>query len=295
VSDEFERDDEAGAPEAHAATEALIARVEEMAEEERWDEAHALLTDALEDHAEDALVLCWLGIAAQRVGEDGEAYEMFRRALDLEPVDPFILSSAGTGLAALDDPEAERALRLAALTAPDVAFTRAAYGAFLAREGMREQAVTELQAARDLAPDDADVRTELAVALLLAGRGDDGVAELEESLSRRDDGWTRGLYGLALLDAGRDEQAAEELHRASVDRLEDVDVHLASALASAAQGWDDEAWAALARAGDAAEQVDAELLGEVEEAVEAGPDEAAAFLRDQVAPPLLRERLRQQP
>lgn len=274
---------------------ALVARAEEMAAEERWDEAHALLADALEDHGDDALVLCWLGITAQRIGEDGEAYEVFRRALDLEPTDPFVLASAGSGLAAFDDPDAERALRLAALTAPDLPFARAAYGSYLAREGMLAEAVAELRAARDLGPDDADVRTELAIALLLAGSADEGVGELEEALSRHDDGWTRALYGLALLDTGRDEQAAEELHRASVDRLEDVEIHLASALASAAQGWDDEAWAALARAGDAAEQVDADLLGEVEEAVEAGADEAAAFLHDEVYPPLLRERLRQRP
>ena len=291
MRDEDDRDD--GGTEG--ATAALVARVEEMAADERWDEAHELLADALDDHGDDALVLCWLGIAAQRVGEDAEAYEAFRRCMDLEPVDPFILASAGSGLAAVDDPDAERALRLAALTAPDLAFARMAYGSYLAREGMLEDAVRELTAARDLGPDDADVRAELAVALLLSGRADDGVGELEEALSRRDDGWTRALYGLALLDTGRDEQAAEELHSASVERPEDVEVHLASALASAAQGWDDEAWAALARAGDAAEQVDAELLGEVEEAVEAGADEAAAFLRDQVAPPLLRERLRQRP
>ena len=249
--------------------------------------------EALPDHPRDALLLCWLGIACERAGEEGEAYDFYRRALAEEPTDPFILAAAGTGVSAVDDPEAERALRLAALTAPQFPFARASYGAYLAREGLFDDALKELTAARDLAPEDTAVRVELALAMLLAGRRDAGIAQLEEALSQNDEAWLRGVYGLALLEGGRGEEGAEQLYRTSRERLDDMEIHLLSALASAAEGWEDEAWAAIARAEEVAEALDRDLLREVEEAVEDGPEAAADFLREQLGPTLLRERLHQ--
>ncbi|HEX8905007.1 MAG TPA: tetratricopeptide repeat protein [Longimicrobiaceae bacterium] len=271
----------------------VVAEAESLGAEERWDEARELLLEALPDHEEDALLLCWLGISSERLGDEGEAYEFFRRALAQQPVDPFILAAAGTGVAMYDDPEAESALRLAAITAPQFPFARSAYGSYLAREGLFEEALRELGAARDLAPDDAAVRAELGVTLLLAGKADAGVAELEEALSRSDEPWLRGLYGLALLETERRQEGAEELHRASSERPEDMEIHLLSALASAAEGWEDEAWAAVARAESVAEALDTELIREVEEAVEEGPEAARELLREQLGPSLLRERLHQ--
>lgn len=272
----------------------IVGQAQSLAEDELWDQAHAMLIQALDEHGDDALLLCWTGLAAQRVGEEGEAYEMFRRALAMDPQDPFVLASAGSGLAALDDPEAERALRLAALTAPDFPFARSAYGAYLAHEGMFDEAITELRAARDLAPDDASVHAELGMALLLAGRSQEGLDALEEALSRTPgDAWLRGVFGLALVDAGRGEEGAEQLHQASQERDEDVEVQLIAALAMAAQGWEDPAWEALARAGQAADSSDRELISEVEDAVEAGVEAADEFLRHDLGPSLLRERLLQ--
>lgn len=282
-----------GLPESDAAGEA-VAEAESLGAQERWDEARDLLLEALGDHPADARVLCWLGIASQRTGDEGEAYEFFRRALAESPSDPFVLAAAGSGVAAYDDPEAEGALRMAALTAPDFPFARSAYGAYLAREGLFAEAAAELEAARDLAPDDGAVRAELGFAYLLAGRTDDGLDQLTEALSRQeDDAWLRAVYAVALAGAGRHEEAAEELHRASLERVEDVEVQLASALASAAEGWEDEAWNAHARAEQASEPGDQNLVVEVEEALSDGPEAAAAFLREHVGPSLLRERLLQ--
>ena len=281
------------AEELGAAVDARVAEAESLGAEERWDQARELLLEALPDHPRDALLLCWLGIACERAGEEGEAYDFYRRALAEEPTDPFILAAAGTGVSAFDDPEAERALRLAALTAPQFPFARASYGAYLAREGLFDDALKELTAARDLAPEDTAVRVELALAMLLAGRRDAGIAQLEEALSQNDEAWLRGVYGLALLEGGRGEEGAEQLYRTSRERLDDMEIHLLSALASAAEGWEDEAWAAIARAEEVAEALDRDLLREVEEAVEDGPEAAADFLREQLGPTLLRERLHQ--
>jgi Flp pilus assembly protein TadD len=278
------------------AIDELVRDVEALGEEGRWDDAYERLREALADEGEDATVLCWLGIAAERLGREGEAYEYYRRCLATNPTDPFVLASAGTGLAAFDDPEAEGALRLAALTSPTVAFARTSYGAYLAREGMFAESLAELEAARGLAPDDAGVRLELGIALVLSGKRAVGVNELEESLARHaEDSWVRALYALALQDAGRTEEAAEELYRASLERPDDVELHLVSALASAAQGWEDESWNALARAEQAAEAEDRELIGEVEDALNTGAEAAEALLREDLGPSLLRERLLQRP
>ncbi|HEU0015917.1 MAG TPA: tetratricopeptide repeat protein [Longimicrobium sp.] len=274
--------------------EALAAEAASLGEQERWDEARSLLADALERFPDAAPLLCWAGLAAQRLDEDGEAYELFRRCLAQDPQDPFVLAAAGSGVAAYDDPAAESALRLAALTAPDFAFARAAYGAYLAREGLFADAVRELEAARDLEPGAPGARTELAIAYLLGGRGAQGIDELEEALSASGgDSWVRGLLGMALVDAGRGEEGAEQLHAAAEERPEDVEVQLLAALAMAAQGWEDQAWQALARAEDMAAGADRELLGEVEERLEAGADAAERFLREDIGPSLLRERLLQ--
>ncbi len=265
-----------------------------LGDEGRWDEARDLLLEHLDDHSEHALLLCALGVASRELGADGEAYEFFRRTLATQPEDPLVLATAGNGVALYDDPEAETALRLAALTAPDLPFARVSYGAYLAREGLFAEAIAELEAARGLAAEDAAVRAELAGAYLLAGRLEDGVAELEEALSvDPSDLWLRGLHGMALLAAGRAEEGAETLHRVATEVPEDVELQLLSALASAAEGWDDEAWNALARAEIGAGEADAVLIQEVEETIGAGPEEAREFLHAQLAPSVLRERLLQ--
>jgi tetratricopeptide (TPR) repeat protein len=274
--------------------EAIVAEAQALGEEERWDEAHSLLVGALEEQGDSALLLCWAGIASQRLGNDSEAYDFFRRALAKQPEDPFILAAAGSGVALFDDPDAEGALRMAALTAPTFPFARAAYGAYLAREGLFAEAVSELEAARGLAPEDADVQADLGMTYILAGRADDGLGALEEALAlRSDDGWLRGVYGLALVEARRTEEGAEQLHRAAAERVEDVELQLLSALSSAGEGWNDEAWNALARAQAAADASDHELIQEVEDVLGEDDEDAVALLRDDIGPSLLRERLLQ--
>ncbi len=126
----------------------------------------------------------------------------------------------------------------------------------------------------------------------MAGAPLEGVAELGEAVALQEhDAWNRLLHGLALQLVARAEEAAEELHRASLDDEDDGEAQLLAALACAAQGWDDEAWNALARAAAAAYPPAAALLHEAEEAVEEGAEAAAALLAEEVAPSILRERL----
>jgi len=135
----------------------LLERAWALGDEGDWQGAAEMLRDNLEEFDEDPAMHCWLGVAERELGLDGVAYERFRRALALGPEDPYVLATAGNGVAAFDDPEAEQALRTAALVAPGVAVTRLLYGAYLSREGMVEQALTELGAAREIDPDDPQI------------------------------------------------------------------------------------------------------------------------------------------
>ena len=81
---------------------------------------------------------------------------------------------------------------MAALTAPDMALARLMYGAYLSREGFREDAVRELLAARALDDDDPQIAYELGVAYALS----DDYAAATDAMADAvrldpDDGWVR--------------------------------------------------------------------------------------------------------
>ncbi len=171
-----------------------------LGEERNWLDAAELLREHLEDFSEDAAVHCWLGVAEQELGMGGVAYERFKHALSLGSEDPYVLATAGNGIAYFDDPDAEQTLRTASMIAPDLAVTRLMYGAYLVREGFTEQGVKELQAARDLDPDDPQIAYELGVGWALAGDHDRATDVLADAVRLDpEDGWTRVVFGLALV------------------------------------------------------------------------------------------------
>jgi tetratricopeptide (TPR) repeat protein len=274
--------------------EAVLRQAFELGDEERWEEMAELLAETLDQEEDDPYLLCWLGVAEGELGNDGAAYEAFRRCVDQDPQDPNILALAGAGLAAFDDPDAETALRAAALSAPDLPLARLNYGAYLARAGLFDEALENLDAARHLAPDDPVIRAELGAAHVLQGHPERGLVEFEEALALApDDSWTRVLYGLVLVELDRMEQAAEELVHAGRERDHDAEALILAALAAAAVGWLDPAEELLAKAEYAVEGVDVKLLEEAEAAVR-GPEGAARrLLREAAAPTALRERLAQ--
>jgi tetratricopeptide (TPR) repeat protein len=266
-----------------------------LGEAGRFEEMAELLGRALADGDEDdPYLLAWLGVAESELGNEGAAYDAFKRCLAAEPVDPNLLAMAGSGLAALDDPEAESVLRAAALTGPDLAFARLQYGAYLAREGMFEEAFEHLRAAVRLEPDEPGTQSELAIAYALQGDHAAAAQSMERTLELApDDSWTRVLLGLVHTQLGQLEDAAEQLVQAAAERLEDPEAQLLAALAAASVGWDDAAQDALARAEYAPEPLAADVLGAAEEAVDEGSEAARALLLDTLAPSVLHERLAQ--
>jgi Flp pilus assembly protein TadD len=269
-----------------------LSRVLEWGEEGDWDGMLARLSELLDESPEDPMILCWLGVAEHEVGLDSSAYERFRACLSLEPTDPWILATVGTGLARFDDPDAEAALRAAAVTAPDLPFARAMYGAYLAREGMSSEALDHLEAAAALAPDDGEVFSELGAALGLAGRNEESAEAYFRAWElRQDDGWSRAMAGMATLEGGRIEEALGDLQVASGLRPDDVELALLLALAAGACDRPDIALNALERArmnADADERPDVEAVGD---RLDDGPKACRLFLAEEYAPGVYRRRL----
>ena len=266
----------------------------QLGEEERWSEMAEALTTALQDVPDDPYVLCWLGVAERELGRDGVAYEYFKRAWQEDPLDPELLAMVGTGLAAFDDPDAEAALRAAALTGPEVSIARLQYGAFLSRNGMFEQALDNLRAAAELDPEDPAVQGELGIAYALMNDFRAAAAAMETALELApDDSWTRVLLGLVLLENNELEQAGEQLMRAAEERPDDAEAQVLAALVAAAAGWDDAAQQTIARVEYSVESFDEELLDEARERIDEGPPAALELLTETVAPVALRDRLTQ--
>jgi tetratricopeptide (TPR) repeat protein len=273
--------------------DAALEEAHRRAEEEDWGGMADVLREALADHPGEPYVLCWLGVAERELGLDGIAYERFKACLASQPEDPHILATAGNAIAAFDDPDAEPALRTAALMAPDAAFPRWMYGAYLSREGFLDEGLRELQAARELDPEEAGISYELGVALALAGNHDGAVDELFRATELDpEDGWIRVVLGLALLEENRDSEALAELEIGARTRPDDGEAQLLAALL-AADTDQDLAWEMLERARIAGG--DMELVETVEERLDEGGEAPRAFLVGEMAPGAYRERLRQRP
>jgi tetratricopeptide (TPR) repeat protein len=267
----------------------------QLGEEQRWEEMARMLSEAQRALPEDdPYLLCWLGVAERELGNDGAAYDAFRRCVAAEPLDPHVLALAGAGLAWFDDPDAESVLRAAALTGPDVPVARLQYGSYLAREGLFDDALEHLRAALALAPDDPVMHEELGNALALKGDLEAAAGNFETGLEMApDDSWTRVLLGLVHAELGNVLAAAEALTRAAAERPDDGEAQIVAALAAAAAGWDDAAQDALARALHSEERPDAALLEEAEERVAEGADAARRLLFETLGPSILHDRLGQ--
>jgi tetratricopeptide (TPR) repeat protein len=273
-----------------------LARALDLGDEGDWAGMADRLGVLLNDYPEDPRVLCWLGVAERGVGLETSAYDRFRACLSLDPTDPYVLAIAGMGLARYDDPDAETALRNAAVVGPSLVQARVAYGGYLAREGMLDDAMIHLDAALELAPDDPDVLMERGVALALSGRHDEAAESFHAAWElEQDDGWARSLAGLAELEAGRYEEAVGDLMAAAALRPDDVDIALTAALAASAIGYDDLAYEALESARMRAEGLDASEVSAAEDLIDEGAEATRRFLAQEFLPGLYRRRLMEWP
>ncbi len=276
--------------------EPVLQRALDLGEDQEWEAMADHLEEALEEDEDNAYYLCWLGVAEREMGLETMAYEHFKKCLEQQPDDPHVLATAGNAVAAFDDPDAEAALRTAAMTAPELPLTRWMYGAYLAREGMTEKALEELHAAAELAPEDPTVNVELAVALALDGKLSEAVDVFDRAVRLDpENSWARVLLGLALLREERFDAAARELSEGARRRPEDVEAQLLAALTAGATGRLDLGYEMLERARQRAEGIDESLVIRAQEQIDEGPESARRFLEETVAPGAFRERLMTRP
>jgi hypothetical protein len=101
------------------------------------------------------------------------------------------------------------------------------------------------------------------------------------------------LVGLLYAERGMMREAAEALLEAAGQREDDPEAHVLAALAAAAEGWDDAAHNAIARAEYAAGGGEAEMIAEAEERIGTGADSAKEMLLETLGPSVLHDRLMQ--
>lgn len=274
----------------------VLNQARELGEEGDFAGMAERLRDELENYPDEPSLLCWLGIAERELGLEGVAYERFKQALARDPEDPHVLTTAGGALAHFDDPDAETALRVAAVTAPDLPLTRWMYGAYLSREGFHPEARKELDAALALDPENPVIRYESGVAYALADQPDAALEDLARAVEMApDDGWARVVLGLLLVELDRTDEALTDLELGARTREDDVEAQLATALVHAATGDEGSAWEFLERARFRAQGTDALTADAVEERLGESPAAALELLRQTLAPSMLRERLQTRP
>lgn len=277
-------------------TESLLRQALDLGEEGDWEGMARELRDALESAPDDPAILCWLGVAEAELGLPGAAYERFKEALANGPEDPHILATIGNGLAQFDDPDAEAALRSAAILAPDLPLARWLFGAYLSREGLFEEALRELGAASELVPEDSTIAYEMGVALALKGDLDEAMDAMTRSVDLDPgEGWAQVVLGLVEAEADRLEEAARDISEGARLRPEDVEAQLLAALVATAAGWEDLAYEMLERGRQTALPGDLSLLEAVEARLDEGPESAESFFRQELLPGALRDRLMNRP
>ena len=265
-------------------------------EEGDWEGMATQLIEALQAVPDDPALLCWLGVAEREIGIPGSAYDHFREALALEPEDPYVLATVGNGLAQYDDPDAEGALRSAAVLAPDLPLARWMYGAYLSREGLFREALKELEVAAELAPEDPIVAYELGVALALQGRLEKALAAVTRSVDLdQGEGWSLVVMGLLEAELGEMEEAARDLSEGARLRPDDVEAQLLAALAAMGAGWEDLAYEMLERGRQTAQAGDLPLLERVEGRLDGEGEDSLFLLKEELLPGALRERLMTRP
>ncbi|NNM04308.1 MAG: tetratricopeptide repeat protein [Gemmatimonadetes bacterium] len=174
--------------------------------------------------------------------------------------------------------------------------TRLLFGAYLSREGLFEDALRELNAAAELAPEDPVILYEVGVALALGGQLESALDPLFRSMDLDPgEGWSQVVLGLVEAELDRMEEAARDLSEAARLRPMDVEAQLLAALAAEAAGWEDLAYEMMERGRQGALPGDLHLVETVEARLEDGPDATNSFFREELLPGALRERLMSRP
>lgn len=150
-----------------------------------YDEAQGYLRRAIELAPNDAKAHNWLGSVLFAQARPREALQWIDRALQLDPLNFIVHIRRALVLDALGryDEAADAAARAVTL-APRHPNPRWTQALLATSRGDLRQAIAHYRSALELDPERSDLRSQLAMLLLDAGRRDDALSELAESARR---------------------------------------------------------------------------------------------------------------
>jgi serine/threonine protein kinase/tetratricopeptide (TPR) repeat protein len=181
----------------------------------------ALEADANYALAYQGLALSYRIAPAYRTLEPQEAYPLAKEAaMKALAIDP-TLGSVYIPLASIkfvydwDFAGAESEYRQAIRLAPNKSETHSSYANFLIAMGRTDEALSELNIARQFDPNSTGISSNIAWALYIAGRFDEAETQLKQVL-RRDPDYARAYTNLGEIytEQGRFDEALEALHKA---------------------------------------------------------------------------------
>jgi tetratricopeptide (TPR) repeat protein len=266
-----------GAEEISAARELSRQGVAAM-DSGNWAEAENLLKKSIITSPDDAATRSSLAEALWHRGAKQEALEQIEDAVDLDKSNARLRVRAGEMSLASGANEAalkyaERAIR----SDPKLASAWALRGRCFQQSKQPDRALADLQHALDIAPDKSDVLLDVAVLYRQRGQASRSLTAVHHLLdtypSAEEPQDVLMLQGLALLDLGRPQQAAEALAAAARKGPANADLlyHLAQAYSVAGHVDQATTTAQQALAQDASHQPSRQLLTEL--AARTGPGE----------------------
>lgn len=161
------------------ASEVLAALYQHLLADRKGDEAAATLTAWLTKHPGDVRGRMAVGEVHQVRGEFKEAEQWFRKVLELHPDDPVALNNLAWTLGKQGDKAALDVGKRALMAAPYAAAILDTVGMLNVQFGNRDEGIMQLESAVARSPADAQIRVNLARALIAAGRKPDARLQLD--------------------------------------------------------------------------------------------------------------------
>jgi tetratricopeptide (TPR) repeat protein len=244
----------------------------------KWQEAEDLLKKSLEASPADAATRSSLAEAFWHRGARQEALTEMEQAIELDKENAILAARAGEMSLAFGDTaeafaRAERAIRCD----PKLASAWALRGRCFLKMHQTDKALLDLQHALDFGPNDADVLYDVAAIYRQRGLSARSLTTVHHLLDTYSPGEepqnALTLEGLALLDLGRPQQAAESLAMAARRGSPDAELlyHLAQAYSASGQYAQAATTAQEALALNGSHEPSRQLL--VDLAAHSGPDE----------------------
>jgi tetratricopeptide (TPR) repeat protein len=189
----------------------------ELLQKGRTEEAIVQWRKALEMDPVDPTALSNLGAALETAGRPEEAAAQFRKAIDADPENFKSHSNLGVLLGKLGRlDEAAASLEKALELNPGDARAHSAYGAVLMNSGRSEEALAHLRKALEIEPDNSDAHNNLGGLHARAGRFAEAIPHFEKALESEPGSFTLHYnLGRALAANGKSQDGLRHLERAA--------------------------------------------------------------------------------